>query len=721
MLHVENEIKMTKIMDSKGYVKYDPEDTINAGSYKVCQAEVEHLKKNRTIDEDNLKGIALSGGGIRAASFSLGVIQSLAKHDKLEQFDFLSTVSGGGYLGGALSWLWSGKWREGTGSKREFGFAAKDFPFGVDARHSNDDIKMDKDQALLMRYLRQNGCYLNPGDGLTGLSLLGVVLRGMLMGFVTLIVLASMIFSILHLTIEQLPDSFSTLTPVQISLTAIAFYVLSLLISTLISPFFINNCCAKTAYKWRRSWEIYISTIMQIILVVFVISSVFLINDYITEEIHGIGGVTAMFGAGLAWFSQTKDKSKLFNYIPSSLLVNAGVFIMLLGLFVLSDRISQLILLQTVESKSFEFLYYQLFTALIILVLAKFLPINKISIHRYYRDRLMETFNPDVSDILSSKKTILASKANTVTLNDCLSPEKNTMPYHIINSNLILVGSKISKFKGRGGDNFILSPLFCGSNATGWRRSEQFANNSITLPTAVAISGAAANSDSGVAGSGLTIKPLISAIMTIFNLRLGYWVVNPDPEVQANQETMPNFLSPGFWGVTGRSKINESSKFIQLSDGGHFENLAMYELIRRHCKLIICSDAEQDNEFSFGSLANIIEKARVDFGVNIKVSAAELDSLKYSENEIGNIDFANKGYIVADIIYPGNDPAGKLIYIKTTLTSDIPAELLSYKQSHPTFPDETTADQFFNEKQLEAYRMLGLHFADSLINDGVLN
>ncbi|MCW8935445.1 MAG: patatin-like phospholipase family protein [Gammaproteobacteria bacterium] len=712
---------MTNKIHSSGYVKYDPKDTINAGSYKVCQAEIDHLKKNRPVDEDKLKGIALSGGGIRAASFSLGVIQSLAKHNKLEQFDYLSTVSGGGYLGGALSWLWSGKWREGTDSKREFGFTGNNFPYGVGGRHSNDDKEMDKDQAMLMRHLRQNGCYLNPGNGLTGFSLLGVILRGMFMGFVTLIVLASLLFSLLHLTIEKLPDSFSSLTPIQISLAAMAFYVLSLLISTLVSSLYTNASCATSAYRWRRSWEIYISMLMQIILIVFILSAVFWLNDYITKEIQGVGGVSAVFGAALVWFSQTKDKSKIFNYVPASLIVNVGVFIMLLGLLVLSDRISQLILQEVEMTGSLKLFYYQLSLGILIIVLAKVLPINRISIHRYYRDRLMEIFNPDVSDILSSKKTVLASKANTVSLNDCLSPDKSTMPYHIINSNLILVGSKIPKFRGRGGDNFILSPLFSGSNATGWRRSEQFANNSITLPTAVAISGAAANSDSGVAGSGLTIKPLISAIMTIFNLRLGYWVVNPNPEVQPNQKTMASFLSPGFWGVTGRNKINETSKFIQLSDGGHFENLAIYELIRRHCKLIICSDAEQDSEFLFSSLANIIEKSRVDFGVDIKVSAADLDLLKCSEDEEKNIDFASKGYIVADIIYPGSESAGRLIYIKTTLTSDIPAELLSYKKSNPAFPDETTADQFFNEKQLEAYRVLGLHFTDSLINEGVLN
>ena len=711
---------MNKI-PSNGYVEYDADDTINAGSYKVCQEEIRHLKSRRKIEESNLKGIALSGGGIRAASFSLGVIQSLAKHNKLEQFDYLSTVSGGGYLGGALSWLWSGKWKHSTESNRDFGRASDDFPFGVDSRHSNDDAEMDKDQALLMRYLRQNGCYLNPGEGLTGLSLMGVIIRGIIMGFITLIVLASLVFSLLHLGIDLLPATFNELTPVEICLTAVAFYVFSLLMSTLASLLFSSENCAESAYKWRRGWEIYISTLMQIILVIFVISVVFIINDYIIKEMQGAGGVSALLGAVIAWYSQTKGKSNLFKYIPSSLMVNIGVFIMLLGLLVFSDRISQVILQDTVESGSYTLFYYQLTAGIFILIMAALLPINKISIHRYYRDRLMETFNPDVLSVLKSKKKVVASMANATSLSSCLAPENNSMPYHIINTNLILVGSKISKFKGRGGDNFILTPLYSGSNATGWRSSSQYANNSITLPTAVAISGAAANSDAGVAGAGLTIKPLISAIMTIFNLRLGYWVVNPNPEIQPNQKVMPSFLRPGFWGVTGRSKINETSKFIQLSDGGHFENLAMYELIRRHCKLIICSDAEQDSEFSFGSLANIIEKARVDFGVEIKVSAADLNELKYSKDKMGNINFAKKAYVVAEIIYPGSEPAGKLIYIKTTLTSDIPAELLSYKRSHPTFPDETTADQFFNEKQLEAYRVLGLHFTDSIINKGLLN
>src|SRR5258707_1168823 len=46
------------------------------------------------------RGLALSGGGIRSATFNLGVLQALARAKVLRNFDFLSTVSGGGYVGG---------------------------------------------------------------------------------------------------------------------------------------------------------------------------------------------------------------------------------------------------------------------------------------------------------------------------------------------------------------------------------------------------------------------------------------------------------------------------------------------------------------------------------------------------------------------------------------------------------------------------------------------
>lgn len=699
-----------------GYVDYASDDTKYGGAKVVVEAELADLKKRRQTDPDNIKGLALSGGGIRSASFCLGVLQAMAKNSKLKSIDYLSTVSGGGYLGGSLSWLWHGKWREGTECKREFGTEENNFPYGTGSRYSNTDQKLDREQALLMRHLRQHGKYLIPGKGITALSFLSVVLRSITMGFIILLVLVSLFFHLLHYTTAFEQGYFFKTKALDTGVLGIAIYITCLLVYGLIAIGYKNR--AGAAYLWRRRWERGIKYVLLVTAAILIVATVVELRKYIDVKLESAGGWSALIGSLIAWYSQKSKKGSILKIIPKPLLVQLGVAVMFIGLFVLSDQLANIIK----DSGGINVVLTAHFAiAGIILLSAHLIPVNKVSIHRYYRDRLMETFTPDVCNILSDGDTFVAKKANEASLHDCLPDENNDMPYHIINSNVILVESEIAKFRGRGGDNFILSPLYSGSNATGWLDSKKFANNTITMPTAVAISGAAANSDSGVAGKGLTINPLVSALMSIFNLRLGYWAVNPHPDFQSNQAANPNYLKPGFRGIINRKKLNEKADFVQLSDGGHFENLALYELIRRHCRLIVCCDGEQDENFVFESLSNIIEKARVDFGVEIKISADDLNKLRYRKNESGDIEFAEQGYLVADIIYPNNEPPGQLIYIKTTLPDGLPADVMGYKNTHVDFPDETTIDQFFDEKQLEAYRMLGMHIAEAIMNDQSIN
>jgi hypothetical protein len=70
-------------------------------SQDVIDVEREHLKLN---EQKTVSGLAISGGGIRSASFGLGVMQSLVANNQLSKMDYMSTVSGGGYLGSALTW-----------------------------------------------------------------------------------------------------------------------------------------------------------------------------------------------------------------------------------------------------------------------------------------------------------------------------------------------------------------------------------------------------------------------------------------------------------------------------------------------------------------------------------------------------------------------------------------------------------------------------------------
>lgn len=402
------------------------------------------------------------------------------------------------------------------------------------------------------------------------------------------------------------------------------------------------------------------------------------------------------------------------------LIVSVGTAALWFGLLLLAYHLTSLI--QGSYSDK-DIIGFCLIIAAALGIVGWYANINYVSIHRYYRDRLMEAFMPDVDKALDGEiSPRAAGNADKQAIDGLLDEQagagidNNPSPYHLINTNVVLESSKIPKFRGRGGDSFILSPRFCGSNATGWSRSESFMNGRMTLPTAMAISGAAVNPSTGVGGKGITRQPLLSMLMGLLNIRLGYWAPNPNPERAAR--AIPNYFLPGLSEMFTRWKLNEKASYVELSDGGHFENLALYELIRRRARLIIVCDAGADPNFQFSDLANAVEKARVDFGTLILSNCDDLKTLVPHEQSSDKdaIKSADRGYIKSTIIYPDNS-RGCLLYIKTTFYEKLSADLYGYKKAHPQFPDEPTSDQFFDEKQFEAYRELGYQTAWHMMND----
>ena len=428
------------------------------------------------------------------------------------------------------------------------------------------------------------------------------------------------------------------------------------------------------------------------------------------------GSASAALGALLGVMGSQSKKAGWLKLLSPRAKALAGAALMLVGLLVLADYAVDRMIAVWPDCY---------FPALLLAViawafLAWWLPINNISIHRYYRDRLMETFMPDIEKLLDGRSVQEARQANRTGVHELAEGGNPEAPYHLINTNVILVESRIAKFRGRGGDNFVISPLYSGSNATGWLDTRSFCGGGITLPTAVAISGAAANPDSGVAGKGLTIHPLISVLMSIFNLRLGYWVSNPDKDEPRQQSRIPNYLKPGLWEILRRKSMNEGAEFMQLSDGGHFENLALYELFRRHARLIVVCDAGADPDYRFEDLANALEKARVDFGVEVDIGREDLMRLAPAGKPSAcdrDYAVAETAWLTAPICYHDGHEDGLLVYIKTTLCEGLGAELHGYKRAHPEFPDESTADQFFDEVQFEAYRQLGWEIAQQMLGD----
>lgn len=694
-----------------------------AGAKQLIDKENEYLQKHRAeFDAKHIRGLALSGGGIRSATFCLGVLQGLAAHNHLKKFDYLSTVSGGGYLGGSLSWLWSGLWKDKSSNSPDFGVDQQDFPYGTEGRKFNSDNEdLNRKQASLLRHLRQHGKYLIPGNGITILSFISIVLRSIVMGFISTLLLMGFLFSLLY-TLGMLDTTHATSGFFRFtSLAALLAYLV-------LHVFYMFNVGkqkkagnARQAYLKRRWFESLMPLLLKGFMVFLLFGIIHWVSFQLSEYAEAAGGVAAALGALLGSMGGDSRWRKYLALIPHSTQLVLAAVLMVFGILVLADAWANMLITK------FGILHIVVAAVLaaVVLALARFLPINNISIHRYYRDRLMESFMPDVEKVFASKDTREAERANQTGLHELNrdgypDAEKTWLPYHLINTNIILVESTIAKFRSRGGDNFILSPLYCGSNATGWRSSEEFCDGGITLPSAVAISGAAANPNAGVAGQGLSTNPIVSILMSIFNLRLGYWASNPAPSVQPDQSAVPSYLHPGFWEIIRRSNMNEKAEFVQLSDGGHFENLALYELIRRRAELIVVCDAGADPNYEFGDLANAIEKARVDFGAEIAISKAMLAQLvpaSQPAQDDMNYPLANKSYLVADINYGDSPVQGKLIYIKTTLSQNLSADIHGYKRTNPDFPDQTTIDQFFDEVQFEAYRELGRQIVQDMLND----
>lgn len=301
-------------------------------------------------------------------------------------------------------------------------------------------------------------------------------------------------------------------------------------------------------------------------------------------------------------------------------------------------------------------------------------------------------------------------------INDCRSHK----PFHVVNMALNLVHGDNLAWQQRKAESFTASPLHCGSycitdeKASGcgsYRRAKEYGNakeydgvEGISLGTAVAISGAAVSPNMGYHSS-----PAITFLLTLFNARLGWWLGNPGKPGDKTYRRSGPLLSTRPLIAEAFGLTDDKNKYVYLSDGGHFENLAFYEMVLRRCHFIVVSDGSQDPECAFDDLGGALRKVRVDFGVRISI---DKKIMIYSRKS----DKAGKYYAVGTIHYAEvdgdeNNPVsnGKSIYIKPAICGDEPADVLNYAQTSKMFPHETTGDQYFSESQFESYRMLGDH------------
>lgn len=281
-------------------------------------------------------------------------------------------------------------------------------------------------------------------------------------------------------------------------------------------------------------------------------------------------------------------------------------------------------------------------------------------------------------------------------------------PLHVVNTALNLTSGENLAWQQRMAESFSLSPLHSGSLFLGYRSSREYGGEQgISLGTAVAISGAAASPNMGYHSSAT-----MAFLLTFFNVRLGAWLGNPGPHGRKSYTKAhpTSGLIPLLQELTGNS--NSKSPWVYLSDGGHFENLALYEMIVRRCHTIVLSDGGADPKCVFEDLGNAIRKIRIDLGVPI-----DLKDIDMAPRAADGKPVAGKYVAFGTIRYSAVDkgaPDGLLIYIKPGVYKGdyFPRDVYNYALESPAFPHESTGDQFFSESQFESYRALGRHAID---------
>lgn len=722
------------------YYSWEDED-------RLLEQERDYLKTRKDKPPgDTTVGLALSGGGIRSASFALGLLQAMAKYRVLKQVDYLSTVSGGGYIGSSLAWMLHKTWKIPPGQETQYGVDEENFPFGTRPNQRSETGGGSREKMSLLRHLRQNINYLFPGGCLDYTALLSALLRGMFINILVygpVLVFVMMLLALIGTKGAQLNfiyfwlvtpfDSLSAFSDFYIQMSNLASFIyvslLALVLGIILSIIYgvvatFGRFKPAILYVVHRCFYCVMRYIWIAGIAAFILGTLPYVMNYLHDmKVEG-GIMTALGGilSGIWSYVRTSTTSEPKIKIPTGLIVTVSAFLLIYGILILAYLAGDYLLTRSsILVDQLSTVPYTFSLLLVPFVFGLFININFITMHGYYRDRLMELFMPDVDRLCENESNQLACQANLGKVQDICDYTKGAVgPYHIINTNILLPGSQIPRFKGRGGDNFILSPRYCGSSATGWQASHRFINGKMTYSSAMAISGAAVNPNTGANGRGPTRNPLLSLVMSLLNLRLGVWVENPAKKpwlgFLPSVLRQPNLWHPALKDIFLSYGLNEKSGYVEISDGGHFENLAVYELIRREVDIIFVSDAAADRDFGFTDLANLVEKVRLDFGAQISIDIDPMIPKQDDQRPYGLTYFAKQGYSIGGIEYRSGK-TGVLVYVKSTITRDLPADIYSYKHSNDAYPDEPTSDQVFDEIQFEAYRELGYQLTKTMIRE----
>jgi hypothetical protein len=715
----------------------------------------------------DLTGLALSGGGIRSAAFSLGALQALSAGGLLPHVDYLSTVSGGGLIGASVSALLNSK---DTSSQPDR------FPLGFEAGTV---------ERPAVRHLRSHTRWLAPDEGLDDIRLPAVLLRGICDNFAIVlpllmiaVLLTEQLFNLAYrigLDTIQYAPALGVAVFIGLALAQPVLY-------RLLPNRYMNSWAARNDYERVLTISLVVIGALLVIgpLLLLVQQAIDMDFDEVrawtaahraTVSASAVGALAVISCAAVFAFTAADRLIGKISLVVVGLLGHAIV----LGLYLLltliqvdspvlsypagaagspladlqSGRVTPALAAQLramslsaaegaiIETRgSGTYTRWKIdatspsgddlivtrwkntlrvinmltwdgdtdwwFFAVGIIGLfyaAFFANPNITSAHDFFRDRMSRAFLMEDcgSERVMSCDNLLLSRLNA---------DGSTAPYHLLNTTLNLQGSRDADLAGRKADFFVLSHAFCGSPTTGYCKTTDLEQRDrhLNLGTAMAISGAGMSPNAGTQ----TVKSLVY-LMTLFNLRLDYWL--PNPRFVATTSALRKLrlgaaVGPVYMLKEALGLLDGGGTFVNLSDGGQLENLGLYELLRRRCRSIVAVDASEDPSMTCPCLMDAIRYARIDLGITVTI---DVDLLAKQSNGLSSQHMA-----VGSIDYGGGE-IGQLTYVKASMTGDESAEVRQYREMNRAFPQDPSSNQFFNESQFEAYRALGEHIGRELM------
>lgn len=755
-----------------------------ANASQIMEAEQNFIRERRTAlgrsdPGDNASqlmdatALCLSGGGIRSATFCLGIVQVLVKQKIFEQFDYLSTVSGGGYLGTFLSCYLGTVENQpkqkadpavqsasAQNASRKSADAAPVEKKANEEKHpSGQEIRARIDAAFqtrngresaAVRHLRNNSKYLLSGGLAARARVLGLLVTGVATNMLLLLpipLLAVLAVYGLKQTsfwgdawegpsgtpVNTIPSMFffwrDPGAGQQLHSPALAlmfWFGLILAFFWFLLPAITRSARGAPPLTFRARLGTFWRSVTILAGVAVIAAHWIYLLPAMFRWFHDLGPTAKSAQAGFALVGWEKILAiaglltPLFLGPIAAQLKNGTAKRIFIALFALSGPLLCLLIFLLVGDRvllgSWTWWAVGIVAGSLTLWGGLLVDINNLSPRGYYRDRLCECYlavrgegqrgllrhfvrlllhgrtGEDVkrSEVHALRRLPL-SRLN----------ESHAAPYHLIHATVNLPSSREPNLRGRQSDFFMFSRAFCGGPICGYFSTADVLEKLdpyVDTGTAMAISGAAASSNMGVK----TMRQF-RFLLALLNVRLGYWLRRPQAGRAYIAAPGPFYLFREMLGW-----MHEKSSFLNLSDGGHIENLALYEILRRRCKYVVVVDGGMDPAMECADLMLAQRYAAIDLGVRLEFDLSDL-----TNNDQGQA----RAYAVLGKINYDDGALGWLVYIKLAFTGEEPGYVQDYRRQNRDFPHQSTGDQIYDEAQFEAYRRLGEVAAESLFRD----